>query len=153
MSLLLLWIGQTCLFTWRTSIDDFLQLGLDGQAFEHADVSSARVARWNDTDCRAQRSQNDACQLTHNRREPASLQLYSEHQPMRCDVRYDVTLADNVSSLEVGESCFQVASGNEPLRLSDFIVEGRAPDRVHYRFRRCDYLGTAATAVSLSGCR
>lgn len=55
---------------------------------------------------------------------------------MRCDVRNDVLLADDVSSLEMSESHVQIAGGDGTLRLRDFFVERRALDCVHYRRRR-----------------
>jgi hypothetical protein len=124
-------------FTWHAPVNDVLQLGLHGHAFEHADVSAAGVASGNSADRRAQCSQNYAYHLTKNGRKPTAPQLDLKHQPMRCDVGYDAILADNVSSLKMSEARFQVARGNETLRLSDFAVEGRALDGVH-QLSLCD---------------
>jgi len=60
-------------------------------------------------------------------------QFNLQHQPVRFDVRHDVTLPDYMSSLEVCEAGPQVARGNESFGLGNFAVKGGALDRIYHR--------------------
>src|SRR5690349_2614856 len=84
-----------------TVFHDLQELGLNGEALEHADVRATRIPGGNGSDEGPNGTKHDARGLPEHGGGFTAMNRNPQHEPVRLDVRNGVLLAEDMGALEM----------------------------------------------------
>jgi hypothetical protein len=112
---------------------DLQELGVDGEALEHADVRATRVAGGNRSDERSHRTKHDARGLAKHCDGFTAMNRNPEHEPVRPDVWNGVLLAEDMGALEMKKRLVVFVLAHERSSRRNLLLESLILSNIHGR--------------------